>query len=488
MITDHASIAALLIDYVYTGQVEMTQANAKGLVMLARILDLPFLEHWGAEFMASSVNSENLAVTWDFARSLNIRVLSEACIHHMKTHFESFVCSDLFVRLPADTVLALLRSEDLAIESEEEVFEAISRWVSPCVDGDREKLTLHAATMLRHVQWHRTTVQFRKRLMESHPIFQNSLEFAQFLVLVEQWIGAEGGNKPPCPFNILSRRMSPPQSFVIYGMEKNENKWSVFLFDSSLRKAERIGFVGLRYGASFSVVGESLFAVGGWNENQYASKDVNEFLVREQSWRQRPSLIVPRFDHAAAVVSVHTGDNEGKANTLIGIFGGSVRRGDTYRRLRCCEVYDVNRDRWHKLPNLREKRCGAAAAVLPDDNRVFLFGGRSDAGVSASVEFCQLRTLWPEASTFEIDRNFWLPAAPMRTARAFLAAAHFRGRIIVAGGWDYREDVNVVEMFSPPDAVRPLGQWTELAAMKQPRAFSAILTSVDSVFVLGKDS
>ncbi|BHF81831.1 Kelch-like protein 18 [Sparganum proliferum] len=66
---------------------------------------------------------------------------------------------------------------------------------------------------------------------------------------------------------------------------------------------------------------------------------------------------------------------------------------------------------------------------------------------------------------------------------------HFREKIIVAGGYDGRNRLNVVETFTPPDARCPQGQWTELADMKEPRAFFALLTSTDdAIFALGDDA
>ncbi|VDL88098.1 unnamed protein product [Schistocephalus solidus] len=72
----------------------------------------------------------------------------------------------------------------------------------------------------------------------------------------------------------------------------------------------------------------------------------------------------------------------------------------------------------------------------------------------------------------------------MRTARHALAATPFRGRIIVAGGENWQGILNVVEMFTPPDASSPLGQWTELARMKQRRWHFTLLTSADAVCAL----
>nr|VZI29216.1 unnamed protein product [Spirometra erinaceieuropaei] len=475
------NLANSLLQYVYTGQLEVTQTNAMAIVMFAKMMKLSNLENWGVRFMANRVNLENLATTWDFARSSNMGSLMETCINLMRAQFTNFVSTDLFIRLPADTVLTLLRNDNLSVDSEEAVFEAISSWVGA---GDKEcaneRLRLHAPEMLKEVRWCQTTLQFRNRLVDSHPIFEDSNRCLRLMALVEQWISNADKDKPPCPFN---RRRRPPQTIFVFGKDKNQDRWSVLRFDPQLQKEERIADMEKRTFASYSLVGahftpteESIFVVGGDTAQGSYSTSVEEFLVAERRWRKRSSLAVGRNGHAAAVLT------EAGGEALIGVFGGLGNGG----RLSSCEVYEVSRDRWFKLPGLREKRDATAAACLPGDSRIFVFGGYNGSSRLASVEFCHLRADWRERAT---SSDFWQPAAPMRTARSRLAATHFRGKIIVAGGYDGRNSLNVVEMFTPPDASCPQGQWTDLAGMKEPRAFFSLLTSNDdAVFALGNDA
>ncbi|BHF84862.1 distal tubule morphoproteinsis [Sparganum proliferum] len=446
----------------------MTQANAMAVVMFAKMMKLSNLENWGVQFMTNRVNLENLATTWDFARSSNMGSLMETCINLMQEQFRSFVSTDLFVRLPADTVLTLLRNDHLSVDSEEAVFEAISSWVrAGDKECDNQGLRLHAPEMLKEVRWCQTTLQFRSRLVDTHPMFREGNSCVRFMAQVEQWMSYADKNKPPCPFN---RRRRPPQTIFVFGKDKDQDRWSVLRFDPHLEKEERIADMEKREVASYSLVGESIFVVGGRTAQGWCSTSVEEFLVAERRWRKRASLAVGRRWHAAAVLT------EAGGEALIGVFGGRGNGGC----LSSCEVYEVSRDRWSKLPDLREKRSSTAAACLPGDSRVFVFGGANGPfSPLASVEFCQLRADWRERAT---SSDFWQPAAPMRTARAALAATHFRGKIIVAGGG------NVV-MFTPPDARCPRGQWTELAGMKEPREYFALLTSNDdAVFALGNDA
>nr|VZI44711.1 unnamed protein product [Spirometra erinaceieuropaei] len=473
------SLATTFLQYVYTGRVEMREDNARGLVTLARMLEMPHLVEWGVAFMARGLTLENLSDTLDFAKSLNVVALTEKCIGLMRAQFEDFVPTDLFIRLPAQTLLTVLQSKDLSVASEEQVIAAISRWVDAgaCLADDDERLQVHAPAMLREVQWHQTTVKCRNRLLESHPTFDKSRECLRLLFQISNWLGADDKEKWPCPFNIRPRVR---QTFVaedkdptifLFGVDR-QDRWSVLRWNPHLQQAERVAYLeGDWRGASYSAVGESIFVVGGWSERR-----VGEFLVREGRWRERAPLAVGRSGGHAAAVKVPTAaaaaDGE---ETLIGVVGG-------WGPISSCEVYDVRQDRWHKLPDLPEARDSPAAACLPGDSRVFVFGG----SWLASVVFCHLRADWRRQRQEATSADFWQSAAPMRTARWQHAATAFRGAILVAGGVDGEGRlVNTVEMFTPPDASSPLGQWTKLAHMQEPRFLFTLLTSANAVFALG---
>ncbi|BHF61701.1 Kelch-like protein 36 [Sparganum proliferum] len=274
-------------------------------------------------------------------------------------------------------------------------------------------------------------------------------------------------------------------TIILFGKDR-QRRWSVQRWNPHLQQAERVADMeaGRWWDASYSVLvalciplffrhhqtEESIFVVGG-------GRRVDEFLVREGRWRERAPLAVGRNGHAAAVVKVPTAAAADGEETLIGVFGGWG--------LSSCEVYEVRQDRWHKLPDLPEARARPAAACLPGDSRVFVFGGRdaSRRTTLASVVFCHLRADWRRRLE-ATSADFWQSAAPMRTARWRHAATAFRGVILVAGGEDDRA-LNTMEMFTPPDASSPLGQWTELAHMQESRSGFTLLASTNAVFALG---
>ncbi|VDL95192.1 unnamed protein product [Schistocephalus solidus] len=70
-------------------------------------------------------------------------------------------------------------------------------------------------------------------------------------------------------------------------------------------------------------------------------------------------------------------------------------------------------NRWCKLPDLRVKRRGPAAACLPGDIRVCVFGGwDGSCSHPVSVVFCQLRTDWRERSTAARRRGLLAASCP----------------------------------------------------------------------------
>ncbi|BHF76769.1 hypothetical protein SprV_0501986800 [Sparganum proliferum] len=91
------------------------------------------------------------------------------------------------------------------------------------------------------------------------------------------------------------------QTIFLFG-EDWQIRWSVLRWNPHLQQAERVADMEAgRRSASYSVVGESIFVVGGGRLDSH--RRVNEFLVREGRWRERAPLAVGRsWRHAAAVV------------------------------------------------------------------------------------------------------------------------------------------------------------------------------------------
>ncbi|VDN11820.1 unnamed protein product [Dibothriocephalus latus] len=68
--------------------------------------------------------------------------------------------------------------------------------------------------------------------------------------------------------------------------------------------------------------------------------------MRERLWRVRAPLIGRRQQHAGAIVRIAAAPGqEGEEQSLIGVFGGTYKKGETWTSLASCEVYDIGQNR-----------------------------------------------------------------------------------------------------------------------------------------------
>nr|VZI27084.1 unnamed protein product [Spirometra erinaceieuropaei] len=137
------SLATAFIQYVYTGQVKLTESNVKDMIMLARILKIPNRVNWGTSFMANRTFASNMGL----CQVSEYRATDGYLRQSNEKRFEDFVTTEHFVRLPAENVLSLLRSNDLSVRSEDKVIGAIARWVDHADDVHDERLNVERGTV-----------------------------------------------------------------------------------------------------------------------------------------------------------------------------------------------------------------------------------------------------------------------------------------------------------------------------------------------------
>nr|VZI17079.1 unnamed protein product [Spirometra erinaceieuropaei] len=113
---------------------------------------MPQVAKWAVSFMAARFNNENIKKYWDLAELLKSEQLINACLQHIKTNIEATVASDIFNQPPADTVLSILRADDLIGGSEESVFKSIGLWSTPLVDFLDTRFRISSRRSLLHWQ------------------------------------------------------------------------------------------------------------------------------------------------------------------------------------------------------------------------------------------------------------------------------------------------------------------------------------------------
>ncbi|VDN09680.1 unnamed protein product [Dibothriocephalus latus] len=229
--------------------------------------------------------------------------------------------------------------------------------------------------------------------------------------------------------------------------------------------------------------------IGGFSEEngwEDSASRLDELDARTGLWKPLAPMKTRRaFGHTATVV--HLGGRKDSDEVVV-VCGGEDE--NPFNMLSSCELYHPHENRWWHLPDMKVRRCGAAAAALPD-GRLFVFGGGRE-GNENSVEFCRLNN-WSKLRG-PVASSFWHQALPMSWCNQWRryehAAVAFHNRIFVAGGWpDERE----VQIFCPPayEDYNASGQWTRLMLpehqMNSQRSGLCLLVHKNRLFALGGD-
>ncbi|KAL7059937.1 hypothetical protein AAHC03_09219 [Spirometra sp. Aus1] len=294
-----SEIARPLIDYIYTGQLKVCEATAAGLVLLSKQLLLTHVEEWV----------------------------------HIKTNFEATIASDFFIQLPSDTVLSLLRADDLQVGSEESVFEAIRLWVSPCGEID-ELRVVHAAAMMKEVRWNRINPELRYKLLDNDGFWNINVECLRLLGRIAGWFerpSSRAGRE--CPFN--ENRRITQEDICLVGTSASSGQSVLIRYDANTGSSEQLNVLGDRSNATFVAIEDCVFAIG--TLDQYGSyKKVEKFNTRELVWSARAPLSTGRQYHASVAVPVGR-------KCVICVLGGYNCNG--YGCLNTCELYSPQADR-----------------------------------------------------------------------------------------------------------------------------------------------
>lgn len=123
------------IDFFYTGQFHIDAGNVYNVLDVADRWGTVELVEKCADYVRNNLSVESCLATWLSAKSsykyLDIKGVS---FNYICQHFGAVVETDKFLQLNSQQLLSILNDNAVAVNYEEEIFNAIVRWI----DGDTE--------------------------------------------------------------------------------------------------------------------------------------------------------------------------------------------------------------------------------------------------------------------------------------------------------------------------------------------------------------
>ena len=167
----------LLIDFAYTGEIEVTTDNVQDLLPAAGILQLRDLKVACCEFLSDHMDVSKCLVIKQFADLHSCPDLVKKSNRFIVRKFTDVVKTDEFLEVPHNVLCELLENDHLHVENELQVFSAFLRWVDHDLDGRAQ----YAYDLLDCVRIALLPKEHWERIFNTHRLFQVSRECHAYL-------------------------------------------------------------------------------------------------------------------------------------------------------------------------------------------------------------------------------------------------------------------------------------------------------------------
>nr|XP_020008095.1 kelch-like protein 6 [Castor canadensis] len=118
-----------LLDYTYTSKALITKQNVQRVLEAANLFQFLRMVDACASFLTEALNPENCVGILRLADTHSLDSLKKQVQSYIIQNFVQILNSEEFLELPVDTLYHILKSDDLYVTEEAQVFETVMSWV-----------------------------------------------------------------------------------------------------------------------------------------------------------------------------------------------------------------------------------------------------------------------------------------------------------------------------------------------------------------------
>ncbi|XP_055902446.1 kelch-like ECH-associated protein 1 isoform X2 [Eupeodes corollae] len=454
-----------IIHFMYTGQIRVTEVTVCQLLPAATMFQVPNVINACCVFLERQLDPSNAIGIANFAEQHGCTDLQRKANMFIERHFTQVCHEEEFLQLSAIQLIALIRRDELNVQEEREVYNAVLKWVK----YDEAKRFPKMPSILRAVRCQLLTPTFLQDQVKNCDILRKAPACKEYLAKIIKDLTlhkrpAVRERNPNTTRMIFVAGGFFRQSLdILEGYNVDDKTWTTL-------PNLRIPRSGL--GAAF--LKGTFYAVGGRNNSigsSYDSDWVDKYNAVTEQWRPCAPMSVPRHRVGVAVM-----------DEKMYAVGGSA--GSEYHN--SVECYDPEKDRWTLVQSMHSKRLGVGVAVVnrllyaiggfdgndrlatvecyhPENNEWNFIPpmqvGRSGAGVAAINQYIYVvggfdgtRQL-ASVERYDTENQVWQTMAPVKIARSALSLTPFEGKLYAMGGFDGSNFLCIVEVYDPEENV-----------------------------------
>ncbi|KAL4608741.1 kelch-like protein 35 [Arapaima gigas] len=431
-----------LLSFIYEGKVDINKGNVESIFKATDLLGMTVLSKACIQFLESNVDHSNCLGIMDFASSFFILPLAERCQKLLYQDFVEVYKHEEFLSLSKERLIELMSCEQLRVDREEVLVEAVLKWVHHDTTDRKEALK----ELLELVRLPLVDPAFLINTLQSDKMLQESKECLPLLL--------EAMKYHTCGKEVNSARTQPRRSSV---------RTEVIIV---IGGCDRNGFSRLSFTQKFNPYTKEwkpAASIPGYSKSEFAACELqNDVYVSggqlnsSDTWRYMPQL-----DHWLRVASLTKARWRHKMAALNGKLY-AVGGYNGYQRLSSVECYNTYDNQWVEVAPLPLPVSSAALAACA--GKLYVIGG-------AASDTCNTN----KVQCYDPVTNQWNDVAASPFSQRCTSAATLNDTIYIAGGL-----LNNIYSYSPK-----LDIWNKVADLPMKVESCGMTVCDGKVYILG---
>ncbi|XP_074984072.1 kelch-like protein 5 isoform X2 [Caretta caretta] len=404
-----------LVQYAYTGRLELKEDNIECLLSTACLLQLSQVVEACCKFLMKQLHPSNCLGIRSFADAQGCTDLHKVAHNFTMENFMEVIRNQEFLLLPAAEIAKLLASDDMNIPNEETILNALLTWVRHDLEQRRKELS----KLLAYIRLPLLAPQFLAD-MENNALFKDDIE-CQKLIMEAMKYHLLPERRPM----LQSPRTKPRKStvgvlFAVGGMDATKG---------------------------VAVLEGPMYAVGGHDGWSYLNT-VERWDPQARQWNFVASMSTPRSTVGVAVLN-------GKLYAVGGRDGSSC--------LKSVECFDPHTNKWTLCAQMSKRRGGVGVTTW--NGFLYAIGGHDApaSNLTSRLSDCVER--------YDPKTDVWTAVASMSISRDAVGVCLLGDKLYAVGGYDGQTYLNTVESYDPQT-----NEWTQVAPLCLGRAGACVVT------------
>lgn len=445
-----ADVIESLIDYCYSGKIDLKIQNIENLLICADIFELTDVKEACVKFMIANLQISNVIRFRRFCETIKCQDLNTATIYYIREKFSEIATSPFFLELNSKELLEILGSDELNVSCEQDVYEAVMRWVK----HNEEERKIDLPEILQKVRLTLLSLPYLMEVVSGENSIRKSLDCRDILDEAKLFLlNYTTDDWKPKFCNLLPRNYKKHELYMVCGSNLgpiNPLVDTIMLFkDNQWLTVTKLPKPKQWFGCT--IMNGKIYVVGG-RAGEERSSSVEIFDLQTKEWSEGVNMIEKKRSLGVATL-----------NNCIYVCGG----GSNGKVSNTAECFSESSNQWKRIAPLNEYRQMFDAVSL--NGFVYAVGGWNGEKPLNSCE------------RYSPTENKWKFVKPMQVARERLRVATINGKIYVCGGRDSSDQyLKNCEAYDPETDC-----WSFITPMLRKRSDFALTSCNGKIYAIG---